>query len=443
MSSMNTRDQELLELAKNQPVEVSIKEVEQMVMGFPAVSTAPFDWSSIINLNNILMTTVGAFIIAGSMILYTADQEFSTQTEQASPNPIAAMAMLDSSHQGTEDSPELSLEESPNPEPMSLDCMPIGSDDEQISPEAEPAQSGASETSELAMASISPAEGAEDGDLALLETNPELDVEPEIELDAEPDTNFDIDLDLKSRMSELPDESSEHEQSEAQPQEANDAQKREFEVGAFEGVSLAGSFDMVISQGDEHKVWAEGSDSKLNKLKVEVKGNTLKVWLSGKNKENYSSRGSCDDKSSRKSFTVYVQMPSFQKLAVAGSGDMTVESFKNLKDVDLDIAGSGSMRVNGHLEMDGDLDCDIAGSGDMNIDGDANEVSIDIAGSGDFKGLDLRVKEAEISIAGSGDVSIHAEEELSVNIAGSGDVEYVGEPNIKQRINGSGSISRN
>ncbi|WP_234920052.1 GIN domain-containing protein, partial [Aeromonas veronii] len=49
-------------------------------------------------------------------------------------------------------------------------------------------------------------------------------------------------------------------------------------------------------------------------------------------------------------------------------------------------------------------------------------IELNIAGSGDVLGSEMRGNEVEVNIAGSGDVAVRAQETLKVGIAGSGNI---------------------
>ena len=106
-----------------------------------------------------------------------------------------------------------------------------------------------------------------------------------------------------------------------------------------------------------------------------------------------------------KDLEIYITIPSFKKLGIAGSGSIIGEdAFNNLSNVAVSIAGSG----------------------DIEVEGSADNLDISIAGSGDVNLKDLKVSSCEVSIAGSGDCEIHVASDLKVSIAGSGDVKYKG-----------------
>ena len=117
---------------------------------------------------------------------------------------------------------------------------------------------------------------------------------------------------------------------------------------------------------------------------------------------------------------VYITLPMIDELSVAGAGSIIGETdFTNVDDLEVSIAGSGDITLNGSGE---DLEVSVAGSGD-----------IDLAG--------FKVDDCEVSIAGSGDCEVNVSGSLEVNIAGSGDVKYKGDPDkVKSSIAGSGDV---
>jgi Putative auto-transporter adhesin, head GIN domain len=123
-------------------------------------------------------------------------------------------------------------------------------------------------------------------------------------------------------------------------------------------------------------------------------------------------------------------------LSLAGSGDVRGG---NVGDARIDISGSADVvlgAVGGRLEtrtsgsgdihvaaISGPIDSKIAGSGDVTVDGgEAPEVGVSIAGSGDLK-FHGTAGAVRASIAGSGDVDIaRATGPISKHVAGSGGV---------------------
>lgn len=104
------------------------------------------------------------------------------------------------------------------------------------------------------------------------------------------------------------------------------------------------------------------------------------------------------------------------------------------------IAGSGTVRVTG---LDGgSFSAEISGSGTIEPEGTVDELTVRIAGSGNFDGESLVASVGSVEIAGSGDALVDVTDALSVTISGSGNVEYLSDPQVSQSVTGSGEISR-
>jgi len=113
-------------------------------------------------------------------------------------------------------------------------------------------------------------------------------------------------------------------------------------------------------------------------------------------------------------------------------------SAKNLNAIEL--SGSGSIDSKG-IKTDA-LKVVIGGSGDVSAEGTADRQEITVAGSGNYKGDNLKSKSTVINISGSGNADVDTSDKLDVTIAGSGSINYRGEPAITQRVLGSGSIQK-
>ncbi|MGE5328522.1 MAG: GIN domain-containing protein, partial [Deltaproteobacteria bacterium] len=86
----------------------------------------------------------------------------------------------------------------------------------------------------------------------------------------------------------------------------------------------------------------------------------------------------------------------------------------------------------------------ISGSGDITLSGKttAEDLSVAISGSGNFKGMDYSAQDVSIKLIGSGNVDIEAKNNLYIRLAGSGNVNYKGNPAVDQSTTGSGSVKK-
>ncbi len=134
---------------------------------------------------------------------------------------------------------------------------------------------------------------------------------------------------------------------------------------------------------------------------------------------------------------VRVTLPAPGKLAVAGSGRMTIA--KLARDGEISIAGSGRVEI-ATLEG-GRIKANLAGSGRAAIDGQAEHLELSIAGSGSCDAEGLLVESAAVHIAGSGDAIFACNGEVAAHLMGSGNLIVRGSARCSVHSVGSGTLT--
>ena len=207
------------------------------------------------------------------------------------------------------------------------------------------------------------------------------------------------------------------------------AGRRDFQVGNFDRVELAGSQNVIVTVGGKPSAYAEGDTGLLERLEVKVENGVLRI---GQKKGNWSFGMSKD----RGPITVHVTAPSLRGAEVAGSGDMRIDKIQG-DEFAASIAGSGELDIGSVTAKNTNFA--IAGSGGVSAAGAADTTNISIAGSGDVRLGALEVKRAKVSIAGSGNVEAKAMEMADISIMGSGDVAMAGTAKCNVDKMGSGT----
>lgn len=200
----------------------------------------------------------------------------------------------------------------------------------------------------------------------------------------------------------------------------------------YDGVSVAGFFDVELVAGNEGTITLAGESNLLEYVTTEVKDDVLKI----KTKKGYNLRTSRG-----KSLVITVPFKDISKVSLSGSGDVYTKDTIKSDSFKMALAGSGDVIID--IET-GKLKMAVSGSGDMTARGTADNAEIALSGSGDIHAYKLQAKKAKVSLAGSGDIRVNATDYLKARVAGSGDITYKGKP-AKQdtKVAGSGSISMN
>lgn len=198
-------------------------------------------------------------------------------------------------------------------------------------------------------------------------------------------------------------------------------------VSGFDGVALAFSGDVYITQGSPHKVEIEADKSTLEIIETKVEGNVLVLK---------TRNGHWRDLGPIKA---YITMPDVHELSVSGSGDMLCETPLRTGEIDINVSGSGSVKI--HKLESREVSAVITGSGNINLAGsgvDQGELKVVITGSGSFSAEELPFGEGDVNITGSGSAKVNVMNDLETTITGSGNVLYKGNPRINANATGSG-----
>jgi hypothetical protein len=206
------------------------------------------------------------------------------------------------------------------------------------------------------------------------------------------------------------------------------AAERNFAVGGFDEIEVAGPFDVVINVGKARSVRAAGDADDLDRLKVEVRGNELHI---GSKERRWT------DWSRSQPIKIWVTVPTLKSASVAGSGDMQIDRVKG-DSFNASIAGSGDLTIAALSATNAKFS--VAGSGDLTASGSCRAADVSIAGSGDVNIGGLRCQSLKASIAGSGGINANATQAAKLSIMGSGDITVSGGAKCDVSKMGSGSV---
>lgn len=199
----------------------------------------------------------------------------------------------------------------------------------------------------------------------------------------------------------------------------------------YRGVSVGGSFDVVLVKGKEGKIKIEGEENIIPYIETEVEKGILKV----KYKKNMNIR-------TTKRLTVTVPFQDIESVSLGGSGNISGKSVIKTNSMSANLGGSGNITL--QVEAN-EVSASIGGSGNINLEGTTEEFNCKIAGSGGIRAYDLKTDKLNAKVAGSGSIKSFVKSKIQAKIVGSGSIYYKGNPtHIDTKSVGSGDvISRN
>lgn len=200
---------------------------------------------------------------------------------------------------------------------------------------------------------------------------------------------------------------------------------RTLTVADLHGIHVQGSVDVQLVPGATQQVSVEGQANIIDLLETTV---TDGIWII-RTRSCYSTD---------KPFIVHLQVPTIDAIRVEGSGDVSGSEAFNAGAVDLDVLGSGNVKVAFNAQR---IRASIQGSGDIALIGSAPDLDLSVQGSGDVKAFGLQAERATVRVTGSGDVHVNVRASLNARVTGSGNVHYRGTPaDVRSDVTGSGVV---
>lgn len=136
---------------------------------------------------------------------------------------------------------------------------------------------------------------------------------------------------------------------------------------------------------------------------------------------------------------INIVMSKLVRLGLSGSSEVTfLSKFDNVEDVEFDMSGASIMDIN--LGAANTVNINMSGSAQIDLQGSANDLSIEVSGSGDIMAFDFPVKTCTVDVSGQGNVQVNVENDLDVVISGSATVCYRGSPALEIDLSGTGQV---
>ncbi|WP_318344601.1 head GIN domain-containing protein [Flagellimonas baculiformis] len=206
----------------------------------------------------------------------------------------------------------------------------------------------------------------------------------------------------------------------------------ERSVGDYDGVSLAGWFDVDLVAGNEGGITLRGESNLLEHIITEVKDGVLVI----KTEKGLELRPS----NWNSGILITVPVESISSVSLSGSGDIVGKTTIEAESFSTRIAGSGDISLSVQAK---EVEASLSGSGDINLSGRTTDFDVMVSGSGDIKAYELEAEFVKATVSGSADIKVTANQSIDAKVSGSGDIHYRGNPKkINSKSSGSGDISR-
>jgi len=207
------------------------------------------------------------------------------------------------------------------------------------------------------------------------------------------------------------------------PALAQGVEGRKHALGPFDSVVLNGTAAVRLVQGADDSVFIEGDEETQGAVDLDLDGGVLRIRPSGAWK---FWRG--------KQVQIVVSARDLRRLEIKGAADVVAPEPLRLKQLQVRISGSGSVRFD-KLKAD-KLEFNVSGSGTGQLAGAVDDLVVRISGRGVYSGENLASQTATLSVSGAGEVRVWATKEMTANVSGVATIDYWGNAKVTRSNSG-------
>ena len=196
-------------------------------------------------------------------------------------------------------------------------------------------------------------------------------------------------------------------------------------VGDFDGLRIAGNFEVILEESDQPNVQINTDENLLDYIDTEVRAGILNVTQEKK-------------LISKSKIRIIVNYEELNNIRAMGAALIKNEDYLISEDLEIGMEGAGAI----DLKIISDrLMVELSGAGVISLAGEVQEQELNLMGAGKLEAFDLDSKECDVSVGGLGGAEIYVTEKLNATIEGVGSIRYDGQPeDINTEVKGLGRI---
>lgn len=193
----------------------------------------------------------------------------------------------------------------------------------------------------------------------------------------------------------------------------------------FNKIIAKGIGNLYITQGTEQTLSVKTDAAFLPLISATVDDETL--YLDFKGAEAHS----------QAEINYFLTIKDIKSIKSLTSSSIFIEKAIQTDELTLEIMSFGEMNVNISVKK---LTANIQGAGKIKAHGNSNQQDINIIGTGEFLGTDLKGEVANINIQGTGIATVNINKTLKITIPQEGTVRYCGTPEVAKTVSNKAII---
>jgi phage shock protein PspC (stress-responsive transcriptional regulator) len=184
--------------------------------------------------------------------------------------------------------------------------------------------------------------------------------------------------------------------------------KKNFNIENFDKLKIGGSFIVAVKYGETTKldVYCEDKDD-LNDLEAKVKAGTLEIEF----QDTFIGR--------RHKVNIIITTPNLNALDISGASIVKVVGFKNQNTFDAEVSGASKVAIDLNVI---NLNVNTSGASSIICKGKTEKLQLELSGSSNFYGKNLKTDNASINATGASTAEISTIKNLKTNLSGASSI---------------------
>lgn len=205
------------------------------------------------------------------------------------------------------------------------------------------------------------------------------------------------------------------------------AATKTYDVGAFEGISVAAGVTADITVGGARSVVAETASDDFDDLRISVQGNVLRIertsrgWLSFGRRPQYR---------------VQVATPVLRSLTTSSGAEATV---KGTVEGDFSVEASSGSEIDVPMIKGGNVKAQTSSGSDINLAGTCRSLNAEASSGSDLDAEELKCEEVTVQSSSGSDISVFASKRVAGKASSGSDIEVSGAPAVVEVDKSSGA----
>lgn len=209
----------------------------------------------------------------------------------------------------------------------------------------------------------------------------------------------------------------------------------------YHSISVNSAYTVYVKQSNKEEVRVEATKDVYDVTEITAEEGVLHINI--KKDDTQASKSiwqKIDNIKLLPTMNVYVSIKDVQKLSVNGTGKLITENSIAADNLNLQVAGTGSMEVDVKTKT---LEAKLAGPGDLKIKGYTNNLVLENSGAGSIDAFEFESQNANAKLYGLGSIKMNVSEKLDAKIYGSGNISVRGATKeIVKKEYGAGIVER-